>query len=182
MQQSTKLLQQLSKIGVCKSGQRYLKTTKQDTDVLIKVWKKWPEYFCEHAEGVTSIIRSMLTHEIDEQLTRNNIYVDFVGSAETDSDNAIFFVGNCKSKINVKAWAVCKIYLYNKSHVTIEAGSNAVIFVEAYNNAYVEIKGDKTVKSSVYMYDSTVSVGFAKVTKEQYMRGQVFNGREMDHK
>lgn len=43
------ILTELAKTGVCNAGLRYLDSTDKSVDVLIKVWKRWPEYFCEHS-------------------------------------------------------------------------------------------------------------------------------------
>ena len=88
----TRLLDKLVKRGVCQTGKRYLNTTQKDFSTLVKVWKNWPEYFCEHSKVIVEVLRDSLDAETKEALRAKNIFFDFVGDVKLDSDAAVFFV------------------------------------------------------------------------------------------
>ena len=104
----TSLLDRLVKKGVCKTGKRYLKTTKKDFQTLVKVWKGWPEYFCEHSKTIVEVLRGSLDEEAKKALQNNNIYFDFEGEVKLNSDTAVFFVGSSKAKSRNGSFFNCK--------------------------------------------------------------------------
>lgn len=172
------ILTELAKTGVCNAGLRYLDSTDKSVDVLIKVWKRWPEYFCEHSCLATNTIRTMANDELLSRFAENNLYIDSRGEVALDSDVAVFFVGKSKSTIKTLPNSIIKIYVYNESDIEIEIGVGSKVNIEAYDASKVLVSNGTTENSKVYQYDdSFISCG-GTVVKKKYMRGDVFNGTD----
>ena len=177
----TQLLEKLVKKGVCKTGKRYLSTTKKDFDTLVKVWKGWPEYFCEHSQTIVEVLRSTLDGETKKALRAKNIFFDFKGDVKLDSDTAVFFVGNSKAEVELNTLAMVKIYLFNEAEVDITCRENSYANIEAYDTTKLQITNESFITSAVYSYDrSEVEIaGKANLFNKEYKRGQIFNGKEI---
>ena len=67
-----KLFSELADLGVCASGRRLWRQSSKDVDMIIKVWKKWPEYWVEHSEGALAIVRKYfsLDTDLDKSLSK----------------------------------------------------------------------------------------------------------------
>ena len=176
-----KLLETAAQTGVCRTGKRYLDTHEKDIHTLVKVIKGWPEYFYEHSETVIDTIRENLDEQTRDHLEFNNIFVDHEGEVQIDwSDTGVYFMGNSDVTVRMKPFAVLKIYVFNKAKVTIHPAGNAIIDVEAWNNSAVIIHPGEAATASLYLYDQAQGTGSAKITRKEYERNQVFNGREQN--
>lgn len=174
-----KLLETAAQTGVCGTGKRYLDTHEKDVHTLVKVIKGWPEYFYEHSETIIDTIRENLDPETRSDLEFNNIFIDYKGEVQIDwSDTGVYFMGNSDVTVRMKPFAVLKIYVFNKAKVTIYPAANAIIDIEAWNDSAVIIHPEETAQASLYLYDQAQGTGAAKIKNKEYVRGQVFNGRE----
>ncbi len=176
----TQLLEKLVRKGVCKTGKRYLSTTKKDFDTLVKVWKGWPEYFCEHSQTIVEVLRNTLDGETKKALRAKNIFFDFVGDVKLDSDAAVFFVGDTKANVETNPLAMVKIYLFNEAEVKLTCNEDTYANVEAYDKTKLQLANKSSIRPVVYSYDDAKVevVGRASIHKKYYKRGEVFNGIE----
>ncbi|MEG2004272.1 MAG: hypothetical protein RR057_06690, partial [Clostridia bacterium] len=144
------LLKDLAKIGVCKTGKRYLYTTTQDLNTLIKIWKGWPEYWYEHSEYAIRLMRYCID-DIDKViLQKENLYLDTEGMFEVGcGESVVFIVGSSNITMVMKEYTATKIYIFNDSKVKINCSSTSIVNVEAWNDSSVKIESGKGV---VYIY------------------------------
>lgn len=173
------LLSTLAKVGICKTGKRYLRTTPRDMDTVIKCWKNWAEYFIEHSDFSLKTIRQFVSEDMKRELHANNLFVDLVGSVTIGSDNAVFVMGDSDVTITIEDWAVVKIYAFNNAKIKLIEGQRAYINIEAYNSAHVVAEAANDAKVTVYQYDNSIAEGSANIHKKEYNRGEVFNGKEI---
>lgn len=176
----TSLLEKLVRKGVCQTGKRYLNTTKKDFSTLVKVWKGWPEYFCEHSKTIVEVLRGSLDAEALAALRGNNIYFDFEGEVKLNSDTAVFFVGDTKANVETLPLAMVKIYLFNEAEVKLLCNENSYTNIEAYDKTKLQVTNNSFITPAVYSYDSSEVevIGVATVHSSEYKRGEVFNGKE----
>lgn len=173
------ILELAAKTGVCRTGRRYLATTKKDIHTLVKVWKNWPEYFYEHSGTALEVVRANIDPEIQSHLKTNNIFVDYTGDAKIDtSDVAVYVMGDSETKITTTDYVVLKIYLFNRATVELRPAKNAIIEVEAWDNTKVIVHPEEEAKVNVYLYGDAQGTGSATFVKKEYERNTVFNGRE----
>lgn len=177
-----KLIEELSSIGVCGTGLRWLNGKKKDIALLIKVWRQWPEYLYEHSEYALELFRKHLTEQDMEYLATEHLFIDWKGTVEINLDNSsypIFFLGESNCAVRVSDYGVAKIYVFNKSHLDIICKNRAISNVEAFDSSLVYANNDDTSKCTIYSYDNSSVVGNAHIIRKEYRRGEVFNGKEM---
>lgn len=176
------LFKELADLGVCASGRRLWRKSSRDEDMIIKVWKRWPEYWVEHSDKALDIVRRYFSSEDDlRRLEDNCIYLDRNMSTETDSTDAVFVVGDSDIDIKVNDWAVVKIYCFNAAKLRVSCGLHAYVNIECYDNSHVSIDANKG-RCIVYAYDdSEVNEcgNTASVIRKELKRGEVFNGKEI---
>lgn len=176
------LLASLASTGVCQTGKRYLQGTPQDLEVLIKVWRRWPEYWSEHSSFAIEMLRKFLNEDTKQYLAQKNLFFDFAGHADLDMKDAtpVFVVGDSNVTLTTKDYGVAKIYLFNNARVSIACGKKSVVFVEAYDDTQFCVSKNNDSEICVYQYDMSVVVGDAKIKKCEHIRGEVFNGQETE--
>lgn len=177
-----KLFSELADLGVCASGRRLWRQSSKDVDMIIKVWKKWPEYWVEHSEGALAIVRKYFNLETDlDKLASCNLFLDHTQDVELDSDTAVFFVGNSNCTVWVKEWATVKVYCFNNANIRIECGTNSYVNIETYDHAQVSILSNKG-KCKIYAYDQSQiedNGNPTSITRKDITRGSLFNGEEV---
>lgn len=181
--ETEKLFKELADLGVCASGRRLWRRSNQDVDMIIKVWKKWPEYWVEHSEGALAIVRKYFDTEEDLRMLKDNgLFIDHTQDVELDSDTAVFFVGDSNCIVRVKDWATVKIYCFNNANLKIECGKHSYVNMECYDKSNIFMLSNHG-KCTVYSYDESCIDGDVAnicVSRKEINRGQVFNGEEMD--
>lgn len=174
------LLGKLSRLGVCRTGRRYLERTDKDFDTLVKVWRGWPDFLGEHAEEALPLLRRYLTATDKACLTERHLYVDQVRVAEvTESTYPVFVVGDSDVRLSIPEYGVVKLYVFNNARVTCDMGYRAILNIETYNTASVTLLGGYKGRSTCYCYDNSSAVGVEKMVRKEYRRGEVFNGKEL---
>lgn len=173
------LLECLAKNGVCQTGQRYLNGTRKDIATLAKVWRGWPEYLYEHSAFALAMFRKYLDNEDKLYLAKEFLFLDFSGTIELGNITPVFFTGNSKITLTMSEFATAKIYVFNNSEITINCNKNAFLNIEIFDDSTLNIIGGENGKCVVYQYDNSTIEGVAKVVHKIYMRGKVFNGREL---
>lgn len=176
------LFKELADLGVCASGRRLWRQSSRDEDMIIKVWKRWPEYWVEHSGDAIGIMRRYFSSDEDlSKLEESHIYMDRTVDSEIGSDTSVFFVGDTKGTIRVKDWAVVKIYLFNKSSIRISCGFNSYVNIECYDGSDLTIEANEG-KCKVYSYDTSRIMSEAtegvSLSIKNIERGHVFNGEE----
>lgn len=179
------LFNELADLGVCASGRRLWRKSSRDESMIIKVWKRWPEFWVEHSDKALDIVRRYFSSETDlAQLEDNRIYLDRNINVVLGSENQVFVVGSSNIDILVKDWSVLKIYCFNDSNLNISCGYHSYVNIECYDNSHLNILSN-TGKCKIYSYDKSIidnkCVGNTDVVKMSVKRGQVFNGSEFDH-
>lgn len=176
------LFSELADLGVCASGRRLWRQSSRDVDMIIKVWKKWPEYWIEHSEGALDVVRRYFNTKDDlSKLEDNLLFLDHTQDVELDSDTAIFFVGNSNCTVRVKDWATVKVYCFNHANIRFECGTHSFVNVEAYDCTQVSIQSQKG-RCMVYRYDhSQIETNgcLVSIARKKTERGSVFNGEEI---
>lgn len=176
------MFSELADLGVCASGRRFWRRSERDVSTIVKVWKKWPEYWIEHPDGALDIVRRYFNSGEDLAfLFANNIFLDRKDRVELDSDSAVFIVGDSDCDVLVKDWATVKIYCFNRSNVRILPGFHSYVNIESYDETSVSINSDKG-KCLVYAYDRSEVTGSGAsltVDRKRINRGDVFNGKEI---
>lgn len=174
------LLSLLSGLGVCRTGQRYLKRTPRDFDTLVKVWRGWPEFLCEHSEDACRLLRAYLTAEDRQHLAEKYLFVDHKGVMRLCATaHPVFVIGRSDVRIMLPEFAVVKLYVFNESVVTVEMGDNAILNAEAYDTSMLAVTGGWRGKTLCYQYDASDVKGVERVVPKVYVRGEVFNGKEI---
>lgn len=175
------LFAKLADLGVCQSGRRLWNQSEKDLDMIIKVWKKWPEYLVEHSIQALPILRTFFsTDDLKRRLAVDNIYIDNDKEIELSSDNSVFFIGDCNCHVKVKDWGTVKIYCFNESSLSIDCGFHSYVNVECYNNTKVDVICNNA-SCTVYSYDESEIKSNEKVSviPKKIERGNVFNGEEI---
>lgn len=175
------LFSELADLGVCQSGKRLWTQSSKDLNMIIKVWKRWPEYLVEHSIQALPILRSFFSSDdLIERLVVDNIYLDHSKDVELSSDNSVFFIGDCNCHVKVKDWGTVKIYCFNKSSLSIDCGFHSYVNVECYNNTKIDVACNNGA-CTVYSYDDSdvKSNGKVSVVRKKIERGNVFNGEEI---
>lgn len=178
-----KLIEELSYIGVCGTGLRWLNGKKKDIALLIKVWRQWPEYLYEHSEYALGLFRKHLTEQDIEHLATEHLFIDGKGTVEINLDNCsvpAFFLGESNCAVRVSDYGVAKIYAFNKSRLNITCTDRAIANVESFGDSDIYAHNDGTSKCTVYSYDNSSVSGNAHIIRKEYRRGEVFNGKEME--
>ena len=179
------LFDELADLGVCASGRRLWKKSSRDVDMIIKVWKQWPEYFVEHSAPALKIVRRYFSSEQDlKGLEDNCILLDRNIDVDLDSEESVFVVGNTSGNIRIKDWATVKLYCFNNSNLNIECGIHSYVNIECYDSSALSILSNKG-KCIIYSYDKSVidtPNSSAHVIQKDIQRGKVFNGREIENK
>lgn len=179
------LFKELSDLGVCASGQRLWRQSSRDRNMIIKVWKRWPEYWVEHSEKALEIVRRYFSSESDlNQLESNRIYLDRDIDVELGSEDSAFVVGDSNVDIRVKDWSVVKIYCFNNANLNILCGYHSYVNIECYDSSHITVLSNSG-KCKVYSYDCSIVdtkgiVNNVDVVKKMVQRGQVFNVKEID--
>lgn len=174
------LLGRLSRLGVCRTGRRYLERTEKDFDTLVKVWRGWPDFLGEHAEEALPILRRYLTADDKICLAERHLYVDHVGMADvTGNTYPVFVVGDSDVRLTIPEYGVVKLYVFNNAHVTCDMGYRAILNIETYNTASVTLMDGCKGRSTCYCYDDSSAHGVEKTIRKEYRRGEVFNGKEL---
>ena len=144
--------------------------------------KAWPEYVQEHPESALDIIRQNMDDDLQARLTAANIFIDYKGKATIGSDTAIIIMGDSDIDMNTAQFAVTKIYCFNNSRASITPGDRSIIDIEAWNSSQVIISENESAITTAYIYDQAEVVGVNKINQKEYKRGQIFNGKEINHK
>ena len=174
------LLSSLSKLGVCRTGRRYLASTKMDFDTLVKVWRGWPEFLCEHSVEVCRLLREHLTVDYRQRLAEKYLFIDQKEMVRLGSTAyPVFVIGRSDVHLVVPDFAVVKLYVFNESVVTVEVGDDAILNAETYNTSMLIVKDGWRAKTLCYQYDASTVKGVERVVRKEYVRGEVFNGREI---
>lgn len=173
-----KLLEQLGGVGVCETGKRYLGGTKKDFQTLVKVWRGWPEYLYEHSEIALKFLRRFLTPDDMQRLSEESLFVDYAGEKMLNNTNPVFIIGDSDVKLSMKNYAVAKIYLFGAAKVEVRVSEKAIVNIEAFNDSSVVVNNEAHGRCTVYQYDRAAVQGNAVIVKKQYVRGEVFNGRD----
>lgn len=175
----TTLLERLSKIGVCRTGRRYLNMTDKDFHVLVKVWRRWPEYLYEHAELVCPILRAYLTEDDKARLAKEYLYLDYKGVVNLEkTQEHIFLLGNSDIRFITPEYGVHTIFLFNNSLATVDISTRAYCTVETYNYSFLRVVNGERGKCTCFKYDESEVHGACKDIPKDYVRGDVFNGKE----
>lgn len=177
-----KLFSELADLGVCASGRRLWRQSSKDVDMIIKVWKKWPEYWVEHSEGALAIVRKHFNLDTDlDKLSSYNLFLDHTKDVELDSDTAVFFVGNSNCTVRVKEWATVKLYCFNHANIRLECREHSYVNIEAYDNTHIDIDSNNG-KCTIYAYDKSQiedNGNPTSISRKDITRGSVFNGEEV---
>lgn len=169
-------------IGICETGKRYLDKDKKNIGFLIKVWKRWPEYLIEHSTQVEDIFREYLSENDKLKLEESNIYFDSSANTIIDSDT-VFVSGSSNIDIEVKDWAVVKLYLFDESRLKLLCGENSIVNIECYNESQIDVESKGNSSIVIFQHDqSAVKAENANIIKKECERGEVFNGKEMAKK
>lgn len=175
------ILEDLSDCGVCQTGKRYLQGTQKDLATLVKVWKGWPEYFYEHSAYALQVMRKHMDEKLRHQLAGELLFVDFKGEAIIgNGDEQVYFIGDSHVDVRVDDFTVGTIYLFNEANVTLRAGINVFLTVEAFDDSCLNIAGGEKGRIMVYKYDRSKITGTARIKPKEYIRGKVFNGKEIN--
>lgn len=177
-----RLFKELADLGVCASGRRLWRQSSRDEDMIIKVWKRWPEYWVEHSDKALDIVRRYFSSTEDlHRLEDNYIYLDRNTNAEIGSTDVVFIVGDSDMEINVKDWAVVKVYCFNTSKLRISCGFHAYVNIECYDNSRLTVDSNKGC-CTVYAYDDSRIDGdlhHVSISRVKAQRGEVFNGKDI---
>lgn len=176
----SKLLECLAKTGVCQTGRRYLNSTGKDFETLIKVWRGWPEYWYEHSEPTIKTMRQLLTKEDKQALAKEFLFVDFEGEVTLNNHTTapIFVVGNSNVIFNAPHYKVAKLYLFNEAKVVFNIPENSILNIEMFDSSQLHVN-NQTGKCTVYKYDQSTVSGHACIIEKEYIRGEIFNGKEI---
>lgn len=176
------LFNELADLGVCASGRRLWSQSSKDTNMIIKVWKRWPEYFVEHSDSALEIVRRYFTSKQDkEKLEENCIYLDRNIDVDLGSEESVFVVGLSSGIIRIKDWATVKLYCFNTSNLKIECGFHSYVNIECYNSSKLSVLSNKGT-CTVYTYDDSIidaTMDSVNVVRKELKRGKVFNGQEV---
>lgn len=174
------LLGLLAKLGVCRTGRRYLKRTPQDFDTLVKVWRGWPEFLCEHSEEACRLLREYLTEEDKARLAAAYLFFDYKGMVSLESTvHPLFVVGKSDVRLRVPEFGVVKLYVFNASSVSFVMSDNAILNAETYDKSDLRVYDGWRGKTTCYRYDDSDVYGVERVVSKDYVRGEVFNGKEI---
>lgn len=173
------LLGELGKMGVCRSGRRYLNMTDRDFGTLVKVWRGWPEYLAEHAPAALPLLRAHLTSSDRERLAGEYLFVDYKGVVPLDKTTyPVFVLGDSDLRLVLPEFAVVKLYAFNAASVEVDMADKAILNAEAYNESGVSVREGWRGKTTCYVYDDAGAYGVERVHRGHYLRGEVFNGKE----
>lgn len=173
------LLNLLAKLGVCRTGRRYLKGTQKDFDTLVKVWRNWPEFLCEHSAEACRLLRAYLTADDCQRLVKENLFFDYRGVVPLETTvHPVFVVGDSDVQLCAPEFAVIKLYVFNGSMVTVTMADNAILNAETYDTSMLTVTGGWRGKTTCYRYDASEVRGAGRVVSKEYVRGEVFNGKE----
>lgn len=173
------LLASLSKLGVCRTGRRYLSGTKMDFDTLVKVWRGWPEFLCEHSEEACRLLREHLTADDRLRLAMENLFFDFRGVVTLEKTvHPVFVAGDSDVHIHIPEFAAVKLYVFNNSTAYVTMHDNAILNAETYDISQLRVYEGWRGKTTCYRYDGTDVMGVERVITKEYVRGDVFNGKE----
>lgn len=183
MNNISKLLDCLAKTGVCQTGRRYLNSTGKDIETFIKVWRGWPEYWYEHSETAIKAMRTFLTEDDKNTLAKELLFTDYEGKITLNNRNSfpVFIVGKSNIVVNVPSYAVAKIYLFNEAKAMFNVEENAIINIETFDMSSIKVNNRKA-QCTVYKYDQSEITGNVRVINKQYLRGEIFNGKEIQSK
>lgn len=177
-----KLFSELADLGVCSSGRRLWGRSNKDVDMIIKVWKRWPEYFMEHSTPALEIVRRYFASEQDlKKLEDNRIFLDRQINAELGSEDYVFVIGDSSGVIKIKDWATVKLYCFNNASINMECGLHSYVNVECYDRSGLSVLSNNGT-CTVYAYDDSfidTSCELVRVIRKDLIRGQVFNGEEI---
>ncbi len=171
------ILLELSKIGVCNTGKRYIQMSNKDFEELVKIWKQWPEYWQEHSKFTIEILRKHLSEEDKQQLATHNLYIDFTGEVEIKYDNAVFVVGNSNIIIKAASYSAIKLYAFNEAEILLKCSNNSYVNLELYDNSKLKVENNNHSRVIVYCYDNSTVKGEAEIIYKTIDRGKVFNGK-----
>lgn len=178
-----RMFKELADLGICASGQRLWRKSNRDVEMIIKVWKKWPEYWVEHSEKVLDIVRRYFSSEDDlRKLEGHCIFLDREMNITIGSEESVFVVGSSSGSIHIKDWATAKIYCFNHADLRISCGFHSYVNIECYDQSMLTV-GNNKGKCTIYAYDdSTIESGDSKanVVCKSVCRGEVFNGEEIE--
>ena len=174
------LLDLLARLGVCRTGRRWLNGTEKDFDTLVKVWQGWPEFLCEHSEQACRLLREYLTEEDKAKLADRYLFFDTARTATIGRfDKPVFLAGNSDVRLTLPDFAAVKLYVFDNAKVTCDLGNHAVLNLEAYNEASVTVLGNGNgCRTTAWRYDNAAVYGADRLVNKEYRRGQVFNGKE----
>ncbi len=174
------LLGLLAKLGVCRTGRRYLAGTKMDFDTLVKVWRGWPEFLCEHSEEACRLLREHLTADDRIRLAKENLFFDFKGVATLENTiHPVFVSGDSDVQLHVPEYAAVKLYAFNTATAYIAMRDNAILNAETYDCSRLRVYDGWRGKTMCYRYDDSEVYGVERVVSKEYVRGDVFNGKEI---
>ena len=140
-------------LGMCKQG--------------IEEWQdyKSADELCEHYwDGIEFIIEhpgwpsnEWLVNNIGlETLNRNGIFIDQT-VREVNPPLAVFN-GKCSGSVVADNFSAPEFYVRHNSNISINAKDAAIVHVNVYDNASVEITCDRFAKCYVYQYGGTVKI------------------------
>lgn len=176
------LLDLLAKLGVCRTGRRWLNGTEKDFDTLVKVWQGWPEFLCEHSAEACRLLREHLTDEDKARLADRYLFFDIARTVTIERfGKPVFVVGGSDVRLTLPDFAFVKLYVFDNAVVTCELGSHAVLNLEAYNEASVTVRNSGVdCSATAYRYDNAAVYGDVdRLVSKEYKRGEVFNGKEI---
>ena len=144
---STALREEAISLGLCKKWTEEWQDN-TGTDALIDKFKRGLDFCIKHDWPTTEAIKRMFP-TLD--LVRNGVYVDqrldFIDGNELHHGTYVL-MGKCTGTLRFAPWTAATVYLRHDTHVSIEAGENAVIFVHLYDNSGLdgELPSDAKVR------------------------------------
>lgn len=132
--------------GLCRQWQSEWNRD-MDKDELVEMFQRGQDFCVEHDYPSLDFIRENFT---EDELARNNVYLDFPVSGRIGNGTYIF-LGECGGEVRVRRWCAATLWVRHECRIKVVAEEFSKVFIRLYDNAEVEV--DKSEDSKVRIFD-----------------------------
>jgi hypothetical protein len=133
---------------------------------LIRYYKKNPNWCMERQFPRLEVLKA----EADIPAIRDmGVYVDQHNLDLRPQEGSVLIFNNCSGFVLVEDWAVLRAYVSLDSKITFAVKDNAILIVDYYDNAIVEVINKGKERATIYRYgrQPPITSGDVRVVKKE---------------
>lgn len=150
---NTELRTEAINLGLCSEWKGEWMNDKTQ-DELVKMYKKGIDFAIQNNYPSNGFIKEHFSRDV---LSKNNVFVDDAFDLKNIGGVAVFN-GKSNGRVRFDGTTVCDMYVRHDTRMTITAKGMSRVFVNAFDNAEIEIRQSEIAKVYVYFHGNNVKL------------------------